>query len=108
MGRSIQTTARATSKSAIAMAFIKIAILLTALCGYALTELQSAETGSLASKADVAALAGAADAQLVLNKANLAEAVMSRMTREADPEAAKKGKNKKKKKRNKKKKSRKL
>merc|ERR1711955_190488 len=103
MGRSIQTTARATSKSAIAMAFIKIAILLTALCGYALTELQSAETGSLASKADGAALAGAADAQLVLNKANLAEAVMSRMTREADPEAAKKGKNKKKKNKNKKK-----
>merc|ERR1711931_153118 len=102
MGRSLQTLAGATTKSAIAMAFIKIAILLTALCGYALSELQSVETGSLAGRAD-AVLAEAGNANVQLNKANLAEVVVSRMAREAEPEAAnKKGKNKKNKDKNKK------
>merc|ERR1712113_254589 len=105
MGRSLQTLVRATTKSAITMAFIKIAILLTALCGYALSELQSAETGSLASRAD-GVLAEAGNANVVLNKANLAEVVVSRMAREAEPEAAKK-KRKNKKNKNKKKKLRK-
>merc|ERR1711887_485545 len=104
MGRSLQTLVRATTKSAITMAFIKIAILLTALCGYALSELQSAETGSLASRADGVLAAG--NANVVLNKANLAEVVVSRMAREAEPEAAKK-KRKNKKNKNKKKKLRK-
>merc|ERR1712168_1271220 len=104
----LQTLAGATTKSAIAMAFIKIAILLTALCGYALSELQSVETGSLAGRAD-AVLAEAGNANVQLNKANLAEVVVSRMAREAEPEAAnKEGKNKKNKDKKKKKKSGKL